>query len=416
MRIPAFVFSLSLLSGPAFADQGALNEKLHEAVQFQDQAAVTAALTGGADPNSVNRIGLTPLMRAIQMRQVEFVQQLLDAGADPNKGNAQGTSPAELAIEGDNAEIVEALVKAGANFNVNDVAGNSLVMATILAGGEAMYEILAVLGRHGVDMDQGNPLYFAVSTQPNLELARTLLEAGADPSLATEHGHLPLAAALDDPEMVDLLLAAGADPNGIDADGNPVLFGALFSYSVPRETVEALIAAGADVNKPGADGRTALERASIGGDQEELVALLKRHGATDGKEAADEKPDSPPEPAAATAATAPEDKGEAPRVMNLPVYPNVEATYPQEEDNVVSFITTDPVPQVSTTMVKLMETAGWHEANHSHSFREEDHHHLIFTREGPYVLMMSVALARGMGNKTSIGYSIIEKKGPYADL
>ena len=62
-------------------------------------------------------------------------------------------------------------------------------------------------------------------------MAKLLLEAGADPSLATETGGLPLVSALSNPETLDLLLKAGADPNGVDRYGDPVLFRALFSVS-----------------------------------------------------------------------------------------------------------------------------------------------------------------------------------------
>ena len=62
---------LLLLSGPAFGNQDALNDRLHEAVQYHDTAAATKLLVDGADPNSVNIIGHTPLIRAIKMQQVK---------------------------------------------------------------------------------------------------------------------------------------------------------------------------------------------------------------------------------------------------------------------------------------------------------------------------------------------------------
>ena len=78
MPINAFVLSLLLLSAPAFGNPNELNEKLHEAVQHQDTAAVAALLADGADPNNVNGIGFTPLIRAIKMGQADVVQQLLE--------------------------------------------------------------------------------------------------------------------------------------------------------------------------------------------------------------------------------------------------------------------------------------------------------------------------------------------------
>ena len=124
MQILAVVLSLSLLAAPLPAGQDDLNKQLYDAVLFNDPAAITALhakgadvnhevngrsllswaaqrgnagvvqalLAGGADPNAVDNMGYTPLMRAIKTRQVDAVQLLLDSGADPGKGDVQGTS------------------------------------------------------------------------------------------------------------------------------------------------------------------------------------------------------------------------------------------------------------------------------------------------------------------------------------
>ena len=433
MHLPAVIFSLFLLSSLAFADQKALNQELYDAVLYNDPAAASAALAkganvnhkvnersvlgwaaqrgnadvvgallgGGADPNTVDGVGNTPLMRGIETRHAAVVRQLLEAGADTDRRDTYGRLLVNLAVEADNAQIVEALLEAGADFNVTDDEGNSPALLAVMGEGEAMYDTLGAFGHHGVDMNLGNPsytpLYYAVE-QGNVEMARALLEAGADPSLATDDGYLPLVPALSNKEMLDVLLAAGADPNGLDANGDPVLFEALFAVSA--EAAEALIAAGADVNKPGADGRTPLTRANDGGDQE-TADLLRRHGAT-----GDQAPEIAARAEEAVVVTGPTDD-EFPRVADLPVYPGAETLYTSEEDHSVMYATPDPVPLVAKVTTKLLEKAGWVDDAHPHTTREKDRYYVIFSRER-YQLIFDVAIARAMSNQTMILYSIPE--------
>ncbi len=74
-------------------------------------------------------------------------------------------------------------------------------------------------------------------------------------------------------ETVSALLAAGADPNIKDVDGNT----ALMLVENP-DAVKALIEAGADVNAKDKEGKTALTLAKEAGN-EEIIKLLKAAGA-----------------------------------------------------------------------------------------------------------------------------------------
>ena len=66
----------------------------------------------------------------------------------------------------------------------------------------------------------GTALHSAVSRLQS-DVARILLEAGANPNLPQQRGYTPLhsAAHLDDLELAKLLLAHGADPRVADDDG-----------------------------------------------------------------------------------------------------------------------------------------------------------------------------------------------------
>jgi ankyrin repeat protein len=64
------------------------------------QAATIACLIeAGADPNAIDKSGVTPLHRAVRTRCGAAVKLLLDHGADVQRRNKSGSTPMLLAIE-----------------------------------------------------------------------------------------------------------------------------------------------------------------------------------------------------------------------------------------------------------------------------------------------------------------------------
>ena len=111
------------------------------------------------------------------------------------------------------------------------------------------------------------------------DLARTLLEAGADVGAGTRIGHytpLHLASEAGSGEVVDVLLGAGADPMArIVGAGSPTPLHFAAAAGSER-AVEALVAAGADVNAAEqAWGQTPLIFAASKGRTEAVRALLE---------------------------------------------------------------------------------------------------------------------------------------------
>ncbi len=92
--------------------------------------------------------------------------------------------------------------------------------------------------------------------------------AHAQPSPAD----LAVAAANDRVQEVKRLLAAGADPDSVDRNGDPVLVIAVRAGSAA--TVDLLLAARANVNARNGFGDTALMVASLGG-RSDLVRKLR---------------------------------------------------------------------------------------------------------------------------------------------
>ena len=56
-------------------------------------------MDAGADPNAVDKGGVTPLHRAVRARCANAVSALLEGGADPRQANSRGTVAMELALK-----------------------------------------------------------------------------------------------------------------------------------------------------------------------------------------------------------------------------------------------------------------------------------------------------------------------------
>ena len=103
-------------------------------------------------------------------------------------------------------------------------------------------------------------LDLATSNQ-NLIIVKSLLEAGADPNLVNGRGRTPLISTVMDRDcksaIVKALLEGGADPNIKNDEGNTVLHFA--SYARCFDIVKILLEHGANMNLRNEDGITAAE-------------------------------------------------------------------------------------------------------------------------------------------------------------
>ncbi len=186
------------------------------------------------------------LLEAIQTRNVDRVAKLLAAGADPNEhgksryggGNAPPLHAAIWELDGSDEnqpggaepagpiDSVVLLLRYGARVKVWDAdkEGDLLLIAVVDNQIEAARLMLA----HGADPNiQDNegtsPLRYCAQ-EGYLELARLLLVCGATKTIDEWGGQgamtaLGLAARGLHVELVKLLLAHGADPQGEDVDG-----------------------------------------------------------------------------------------------------------------------------------------------------------------------------------------------------
>jgi ankyrin repeat protein len=200
-------------------------------------------LTAGADPNLINDRGRTALSYAAEFGSAPDLQFLLSAKADPNGGTLD--APLLFAIGKSDLAAAECLLKAGANPNaIGSVDGD---LQRPGGSGEIFGNFYHV----------STPLFFAVWTD-QLPLVQLLLNYHADPNDERTDGRSLLFSALDKPDILAALLAAGAN-----ADARDTTSGAYIINGVARKpNFTPLIRAVSD------------DKISAG-----VVAILLNHGA-----------------------------------------------------------------------------------------------------------------------------------------
>ena len=224
-----------------------------EAAKQRDGAAVRTLVEQGADVNTPQPDGATALHWAAHWDDLETVRLLVAARANVNAANEYGVTPLALAAADAGPGLVEFLLQAGANPNVALPSGETPLMTATRVHAPAV--VMALIAR-GADVNaqersHGQTALMWAFARGHIDIARALIEQGADIHARSDSGFTPLlfAARHGDLEAVRLLLAQGADVNETAEDGSSVLHVATVRAHV--ELAELLLARGADPNAEG---------------------------------------------------------------------------------------------------------------------------------------------------------------------
>ncbi|KAH7161143.1 ankyrin repeat-containing domain protein [Dactylonectria macrodidyma] len=319
---------------------------------------VDLLLDYGSDPNNKSREGKTALFEAIQNSRVDIVNSLLDHGANPNlPGPKHMLWPAtyqtpclqillahgadykkcpgimELATSVNNLESVRVLLKHGVDPNAKkdgvytplctSIRDNrNDIFQLLLANGadpntpaseypafkcitHNRLQYLAPLVAAGANLRSPKGIVETAVSVNNMEALNWLLDQGLNANDKTPKGHSPLTTAIRENriDMIDTLLARGADPNirGQDwpvcmAVRNPAILKRILAVlAEPRafkgvmemavvagqlESVKLLIAAGVSVEDKNGGVFSPLTSA-IREDRRDIVQFLVKEGGAD---------------------------------------------------------------------------------------------------------------------------------------
>jgi len=256
---------------------------------------------GGMTSSISESAGSTPLLVATVRGQVPFALFLLEQGADPDAADA-GLTPlhwASTTWETGTANPIYGLDDPMAGIQDRE-AKLRLVRALLARGADPNARITHRLpGFAGGYQDEiGATPFLLASSIADLEMMQILLDAGADPTIATatKTTALMAATALNHPigespvteqealEAVRFLLELGLSAVGANANNENTLFGP--AYRGWNTLLELMIQEGADVNMVSTAKVTPWLAASGLGDRlggvlfnTEGAALLERYGA-----------------------------------------------------------------------------------------------------------------------------------------
>lgn len=285
-KLLAVFILLSLLTANTAAIE-AVDLQLVLASKKQDWETVRSSLRQ-KDPgiNAAEADGATALAWAVYWDNQEITGLFLGAGAEPDSTNAYGVTPLYLASKNRNDAIVEMLLQAGADPDISLWSGITPLMVAAKTG---VNDVVSALLNHGADINIQEPrrnqsaLMWAIAFK-NPDTARLLIEKGANVNAKTkmldedfdpvvlegykanvlgtpQGGYTPLmfAARAGDVETIKHLVENKADMDAISvADGTALVMAAAGGY---EDISLYLVEQGADPNLTDANGMAPLHYA-----------------------------------------------------------------------------------------------------------------------------------------------------------
>lgn len=192
----------------------------------------------------------------------DILSLLIESGADVNQQCLGGSTPLHAA--NGSPILTRLLLASGANANAIDVNGNTPlhlttsedVIAALVEDGQAD---VTVKNEHGQ-----TPLHKMIRSFDE-KAAVKLMGYGIDCNAVDDHGNTALHSAFQtgpprNSAILKALITGGTDPNLRNRDGNTALFCILGFDAREREAISSLIAAGADINAEDNNGQNVLFR------------------------------------------------------------------------------------------------------------------------------------------------------------
>ena len=174
---------------------------------------------------------------------LEISKLLIEHGAEVNSKDVYGYTPLIRAVIKDYKDIVELLLKNKANVNART---NDSFTALVYAKSKEVAELLI---EYGANIDEKlNYGFTPLMLTNNKEIAELLIKHGAKLNEKTEDGKTPLMYALlrSDEEVAQTLIQYGDDINIIDKEGHTAL--TLMIVNGNSNFVELLLKNGATIN------------------------------------------------------------------------------------------------------------------------------------------------------------------------
>lgn len=267
---------------------------------------VEMMLAKGVDINHVNNGGCTALINAAIHGNIEVARLLIKAGADVHLDGGQGWTALCAAVGNNHEYIATLLLEAGADPN-DERSGHPALFDAVYFDSPGLVQVLVKHGaeiskvcshhntalrkavrnenrmavecllKNGADVHAGKSPLLPAIANGDLEMARLLLDHGANVEKTDYDGYTPLFRAVDygHEQIVDLLLSKGANLQVVDHAGAGANLLSLAAGQGDSSVVSRLL----NASKQNLDfedlyGRTPLFRAAMRGHEPVVERLL----------------------------------------------------------------------------------------------------------------------------------------------
>lgn len=206
---------------------------------------VRLLLDHGCQIESRDRNQRTPLILAAHENSAEVVRLLCDRGAQLNAQDKYGHTALSWAAWTGSLDSIKVLLEAGAKIDLADSDGRP----PLFFASNRSPEKVRLLLQKGANTQplKWNRLMRAAATQDVKELKSSLPKADFDAQDLAKRTALHLAAYLGNPEIIKLLVSAGAKIDSLDRDQRTPLH--LAALHGKAENIKVLIDSGADPNR-----------------------------------------------------------------------------------------------------------------------------------------------------------------------
>ncbi len=242
-------------------------ETLIQACKDGELAKVTQAVTDGADLNKKNPDNQTPLYIAVANKHKPIVEYLLSKGANISEKNGEyGSSALHKACASGALDIAKVLVNAGADVNLKSDEGYTPLSNAVSNNKQITVKYLISNGANIGEKNGklGVSVLHKACMNGNLEIAKILVDAGADVNFKSDEGFTPLYVAVQKNHIsiVEYLLTKGVS---IDEKNGKKLSTALSKACSDGllNIVKMLVNAGANIHIKNALGKTPIMIASL---------------------------------------------------------------------------------------------------------------------------------------------------------
>jgi hypothetical protein len=192
-------------AAPAFIN---VNNELLSAASSGDTAAAARLLGQGAEVDTKNNQGDTPLMLATKSGKIDTARLLIEKGANLEAKNNVGETALIAACTAGHADIAQLLVEKGAATDARDEDGATPLMYAGLGGNVAIIELLLAKGANinAADDKGETPLMYAASAG-SVDAVNLMLRKNANAAAKDHNGQTALGYATqwNRPEVVQLL-------------------------------------------------------------------------------------------------------------------------------------------------------------------------------------------------------------------